>query len=213
MRRAPTSTLPLRADSLATWRGDRRLFSGVSFDLSRGEILHVQGANGSGKTTLLRIICGLRPAGEGSLYWHDVPLPAAAPALREALAFVGHADGIKLDLSALQNVSVLAALRGGRPRLDAQEALSQAGLAAVTDVPGRALSAGQRRRLALSVLLTRHKPLWILDEPFTALDSAGVEFAAQLIDNHRASGGMVVFTSHHQLPPGLEPVRHLVLAG
>ena len=120
-----TDSIPLlEVDTLSAWRGDKRLFADVSFTLHPGEVLHIRGPNGSGKTTLLRILCGLRFADEGSLRWCGEALPQAAFALRNALAFIGHTDGVKLELTALKNAEVIAALRGGETLASPADALA-----------------------------------------------------------------------------------------
>ena len=202
----------LSAHALSTWRGERLLFSNVDFEVSTGDILHIRGTNGSGKTTLLRMLCGLRPINEGVVKWRGDALPEATAALREGIAFVGHTDGIKLELTALQNAEALTALRGGAVAMQPTDALTRAGLGTVLNVEGRALSAGQRRRLALSTLLVRAKRLWILDEPFTALDHDGTTFAADLMREQASTGGAVIVTSHQELPKAIGSVCYLDLS-
>lgn len=189
--------------NLASWRGERCLFTNLNIELNPGEILYVRGANGSGKTTLLRVLCGLRALHEGSLYWRGQPIDEAPQEFRRELAFLGHNDGVKADLTALQNTTVLSALRGGEVGIDTESALREVGLGAVMDLRSRALSAGQRRRVALAALLTRQLPLWILDEPFNALDQAGLILVGNLLERHRLSGGAAIITSHQELPQSL----------
>ena len=206
----PDNPPTLRAENLEAWRGDRRLFFGLSFELGAGQTLHVAGQNGSGKTTLLRILCGLRTPHEGMVWWRDRVIDRDPGHFLAELAFLGHHDGIKLELTALENATALCALRGGQFVMDPETALLEVGMAEMMDLPARALSAGQRRRVALASLLTRDTALWVLDEPFTALDSDGVALMGRIIEEHRKSGGCVVLTSHQELPTELG--QPLVLA-
>lgn len=211
MSHETTSDPALRAEHLEAWRGDRRLFRDLNFEVGSGQTLHVSGHNGSGKTTLLRILCGLRLPHEGTVWWKDRPIDRDPGLFRAELAFLGHHDGIKLELTALENATALCALRGGAYVTDPETALIQVGLAEMMDLPARALSAGQRRRVALASLLTRDIALWVLDEPFTALDSEGVALMGRIIEQHRAAGGCVVLTSHQELPPELGQPQELAL--
>ena len=203
MAAEPSIAAALRVENLEAWRGDRQLFSALSFEIGAGQTLHVSGQNGSGKTTLLRILCGLRSPHEGTVRWKGRPIDRDPGLFHAELAFLGHHDGIKLELTALENATALCALRGGNYVSDPETALIRVGLADMMDLPARSLSAGQRRRVALASLLTREIALWILDEPFTALDSEGVGLMGQIIEEHRAAGGCVILTSHQELLPEL----------
>lgn len=187
----------LRAHGLACVRGDRRLFSDVDFAVSAGEWLQVEGANGAGKTSLLRIVAGLAPAEDGHLEWEGQPVDKVRDEFHARLLYLGHASAIKDDLSALENLRTAAAV-AGRP-LDestALAALRRIGLKGREDLPSRVLSQGQKRRVALARLLCSQARLWILDEPFVALDVAAVTLLCAILDEHLARGGMILFTSH-----------------
>jgi heme exporter protein A len=191
----------LTAHGLACVRGERRLFSGLDLAVGTGEWLHVQGENGAGKTSLLRILAGLAPAADGEIRWQGEPIRALAEDYRRELLFLGHHGAVKEELSALENLQLAAALDGGH--LDDRAALSalhRFGLRGREELPVRFLSAGQKRRVLLARLVTRQARLWILDEPFTALDVKAVDMLSALIAEHAAGGGIAVLTSHQALP-------------
>ncbi len=187
----------LRAHGLACVRGDRRLFSDVDFSVSAGEWLQVEGANGAGKTSLLRIVAGLAHAEDGHLEWEGQPVDTVRDEFNARLLYLGHAPAIKDDLSALENLRTAAAV-AGRPldEATALAALRRIGLKGREDLPTRVLSQGQKRRVALARLLCSQARLWILDEPFVALDVAAVALLCSILDEHLARGGMLMFTSH-----------------
>ncbi|CAA9890635.1 heme exporter subunit; ATP-binding component of ABC superfamily [Candidatus Methylobacter favarea] len=195
----------LEGTGLSCIRDDRLLFEGLAFKLYAGQILLLEGENGSGKTSLLRIICGFREADSGTIRWcgealNDSPFYAQ-------MAYVGHLDGIKKELTILENLNISLAL--SRPgRYSIQEALKKVNLAGFDDVLVQALSAGQKRRLALARLLITENCLWILDEPFTSLDRPGVALIETLMSEHCSNHGMVVLSSHHEIGlPGIDVQR------
>ncbi|MFZ2108413.1 MAG: heme ABC exporter ATP-binding protein CcmA, partial [Roseiarcus sp.] len=160
----------LGAQKIALERGGRRLFSGLSFEVGAGEALVAVGPNGAGKSSLLRVIAGFLPLAEGSLVLQGGDAEAS---MGEQAHCVGHADALKGALTAGENLEFWAGVLGGDPRRGAWlPALGRLGLAHVADFPVRALSAGQKRRVALARLLVARRPLWLLDEPTTALDAA-----------------------------------------
>jgi heme exporter protein A len=191
----------LEALDLEAARGDAVLFRGLSFSLGPGALLHVTGANGSGKTSLLRALCGLLLPSAGEVRWKGKPVRALREEYWKCLAYVGHADALKDDLTAEENLGVSCALAGlAVPAARARGALESFGLGARARLPVRALSQGQRRRAALARLaVSAAQPLWILDEPFAALDTAAVELVRSLAGQHLAGGGMLVITSHQDV--------------
>lgn len=191
----------LEVRQLECTRGDRRLFSDLSFTLDRGQLLRVAGANGSGKTSLLRIMCGLLAPSAGELRWMGRPIRAGREEYARNLVYIGHLNALKDDLTALENLQVGAALSGmpaGAGRMLA--GLDRFGIAHCAELPAKVLSQGQRRRAALARLaLSPSVPLWILDEPFSALDVGAVVELERLIAQHIAAGGMVVLTTHQEV--------------
>jgi heme exporter protein A len=199
----------LEARQLECTRGDRRLFSGLGFRVGRGQLLRVAGANGSGKTSLLRIMCGLVAPSAGELRWRGRSIRAEREEYSRNLVFIGHLNALKDDLTALENLQVAAALAGMSAEPKRMLAgLDAFGVAHCAELPAKVLSQGQRRRVALSRLaLSAAVPLWILDEPFSALDVAAVMELERLLAAHLAAGGMVVLTTHQEV----QVVAHAVL--
>lgn len=194
----PAGQILLAARGLACQRGARVLFSALSFNLGPGWAAVVEGANGSGKTSLLRILCGLRPPEAGQVLWDGRDAARQRRHFHSQLAYVGHQEGVKGDLTVQENLTAAVALAGQRPE-GLAEALARVGLGDHLDVLGGALSAGQRRRVALARLLVGAPALWVLDEPFTALDAGGRELVTGLLEEHLAGGGLAVVASHHPL--------------
>ena len=187
----------LETVGLSSSRGDRLLFDDLSLCVAPGEVVQIQGPNGSGKTTLLHILCGLRPPIDGHLRWRGHPVSAGAPELRAEIQYVGHAGGVKLDLTPRENLAVAIALGAGPSGTTPEAALARLEIERFHGVPVRTLSAGQRQRVALARLLTCRSTLWILDEPFTALDARGVSIVDSMLRTHIEAGGAAVLTSHH----------------
>lgn len=203
----------LEVSNLACERGEQRLFEGLNFSLSSGELLQVQGENGKGKTTLLRTVCGLVQPAQGSVSWQGENIHANAEALHAQMCYLGHANAIKDELSALENLQISAGLAGIEvSETAARKALWRMGLRRKEHLPVRVLSQGQRRRVALSRLLVSDAKLWVLDEPLTALDKAAVLLLQELIGEHLSKQGMVIFTTHQPLQIVGVQTRHLVLA-
>ena len=202
----------LSVSDLECQRGDRRLFSGVGFRLGDGELMYLQGRNGTGKTSLLRVLCGLLPPAGGEICWRGQPIKRLGEDYRRELCFLGHHNAIKEELTPLENLSISAALAA--TPLDTEQALdalAQLGLAGREDLPCRYLSQGQKRRVALSRLVFDRRPLWLLDEPFVALDTAAVELVAGLIGAHLQRGGLAVLTTHQPVEIVGGVTRQLVL--
>lgn len=199
------STAPLlEAKSLMCERDDRILFDELSFSISAGDITQVEGPNGSGKTTLIRILCGLSTAYEGQLFWRGQPLTQCRELFCHQHRYFGHLAGIKAPLSAEENLRWMAQCSGsslkGLALDDAiDRALARVGLIGFEDAPVYTLSAGQKRRVSLARLFLESVPLWVLDEPFTAIDKHGVTELESIIEQHAREGGAVVLTTHHEL--------------
>jgi len=197
----------LRAWDLAIERGGRRLFSGLSFEAAAGSALIVTGPNGAGKSSLLRALSGFLTVQAGG-----VALDGGDPerTLGEQAHYLGHADALKSALTAGENLAFWAGALGGDPSREASRAaLARVGLAHVIDFPARALSAGQKRRVALARLLIADRPLWLLDEPTTALDAAAQAAFAAIMQSYLDRGGIVVAATH--APLGLDSASELRL--
>lgn len=191
----------LEAADLQCVRGERTLFSGLDLRLREGELLRIAGANGSGKTSLLRILCGLLAPARGSVRWRGEDIRRLREEFWGNLVYIGHANAIKDDLTAAENLAIACTLRGHQvaPRA-LREALDQLGIADSERRPARVLSQGQRRRVALArLVLSGQAAVWILDEPFTALDAGAVEIVRALIAEHVERGAAVVYTTHFEL--------------
>lgn len=206
--------MTLQARQVSQSRGDRTLFRELGFTLDAGEALWVQGANGSGKTSLLRVLCGLSVPVEGEVLWDGTSILKDRETFHAQVGHFGHASGVKDELSAWENV-VFGATLAGRDctRSQALDVLAELGLSATTSrLPARALSQGQRRRAALArLLLAPVAKLLVLDEPFTALDSAGIDVLRDRLERHLAHGGMVVYTTHQPLALQATRLRTLEL--
>ena len=202
----------LEVSNLECVRGERRLFAGIGFRLDAGEMLYLQGANGSGKTSLLRMLCSLSPAEEGEIRWRGESIGKLGEDYRRELCYLGHHNAIKEDLTPLENL--LASARLADEALDegaALDALEQVGLAGREDLACRYLSQGQKRRVALARLVNERRALWILDEPYVALDSSAIGLVAGLIGAHLQRGGLTVLTTHQAVAVAAGRVRELVL--
>jgi heme exporter protein A len=203
------STVLLQGIDLSCIRDDRVLFEGLSFELNAGQVLLLEGKNGSGKTSLLRILCGFREADAGQVKW-------CGDAINDAdyyvdMAYVGHLDGVKKELTVLENLRVSLAL-GQAGQYSIQQALAKVHLDDFDDALAQTLSAGQKRRLSLARLLITKNRLWILDEPFTSLDKAGIALIEALMIEHCAVGGMIVLTSHHDINLPEVDVQRILLS-
>ena len=189
-------TYLLKGTDLSCIRDDRVLFEGLAFELVSKQVLLLEGKNGSGKTSLLRILCGFREPDAGQVFW-------CGDAINDSqyyadMAYVGHLDGVKKELTVLENLKVSLALsRAGQYSIE--QALTKVHLDGYDDALVQALSAGQKRRLSLARLLITQHIVWILDEPFTSLDKQGIALIETLMSEHCASGGMIVLTSHHDI--------------
>jgi heme exporter protein A len=189
----------LAATDLACFRGDRLLFRDLDLNVDGGRALQVRGPNGSGKTTLLRILCGLTRPEEGTIRWRGRRLRGHDPEYLRDLRYIGHNDGVKLVLSPRENLRIAMALDSGADEQALETALERLDLTNFMDVPCSTLSAGQRRRVGLARLTLGGARLWLLDEPFTALDRTGTDTVRALVEAHLDSGGCAVLTSHQSL--------------
>jgi heme exporter protein A len=185
--------MKLVVEGLSCSRGGRSLFQGLSFGLSRGQAILVTGPNGAGKTSLLRLVAGLLVPTAGR-----IALEGSDGTVGEASHFVGHLDAVKGALTAGENLVFGRALLGGGDA-SIELALERFGIGALQDLPAQVFSAGQRRRLALARLLVAPRPIWLLDEPTTALDTSGQQMLARLMAEHRAGGGVIVAATHATL--------------
>ncbi len=186
----------IEASNIAVERGGRMVLSDLSFGLRDGECLLVTGPNGAGKSTLLRALAGLLPLGRGSISW----TPDCDQTLAEQAHYVGHSDALKANLTVAENLGFLVAMLGtGGAGLNVEAALGTLGLARLASLPAAYLSAGQKRRVALARLLVARRPLWLLDEPSTALDRAAQEMLGKIMAAHRTEGGMIIAATHASL--------------
>jgi heme exporter protein A len=192
-------------------RGERIVFSGLDFDLAAGELLLLRGPNGSGKTSLLRLIAGLIAPERGMLTWRGAPI-ADPEVFRAELAYLGHADAAKPELTVREDLVFWQRMRCRSAGAEgaARSALEPFGLTELADLPCRLLTAGQRRRLALARIAASGATLWLLDEPFNALDESALAAAAKVIGAHLAAGGLAVMAAHGSSLP-LAPARVLDL--
>jgi len=203
----------LEISELACTRGDHRLFSGLSFSLSEGELLQVEGVNGSGKTSLLRTLCGFMMPEAGVVRWRGEDIRKLREEYHAEMIYLGHLNAIKDELNALENLHINAGLAGyALDDKQAIAALRRMGLRGRETLPVKVLSQGQRRRVALARLLVGNAPLWILDEPLTALDVGAVILMQELIGEHLANKGMVIYTTHQPLEVAGVVTRRLSLS-
>jgi len=197
----------LETRELCCVRDDRVLFKGLNLQLGEGQILLVEGKNGSGKTSLLRILTGLALPESGEVLWRGKPIGEAGPEYYEQVNYVGHHDGIKRDLTCLENLRLVQAM--GRPvDIDLDDALHKVNLYRFGENFVATLSAGQKRRLAMARMVVTEAQVWIMDEPFTSLDKASMAMFQTMFEEHLQKGGVIVMTSHHDIDmPDSDVVR------
>jgi heme exporter protein A len=195
------SPMLLDVHNLSCVREDRTLFEHLSFSVSPGDLLQIEGPNGVGKTSLLRLITGLSQPFAGEVCWQGENIRHCRDEYHANLLYLGHQPGVKGGLTPLENLSFYQKLhQGSAAKVDPWQILAQVGLAGFEDYPSAQLSAGQQRRVALARLWLCDKPaLWVLDEPFTAIDKQGVKVLEQLMLRHGERGGMVILTTHQEM--------------
>lgn len=188
----------LQVTGLSCRRGERLLFDNLSFQVDAGEVLQLPGPNGCGKTSLLQILAGLHGPDSGVVYWRGTPTAKETEGYWGSLRWLGHRNGLNLGESPRENLAVAAALSAA-PLEDSDRILHRVGLQRYADKPCKRLSAGQRRRAALARLLVGSASLWLLDEPFAALDASGRDLVESLLAEHTLNGGLAVVATHHPL--------------
>ncbi len=202
----------LEASHLEAVRGERELFTALSFSIQPGELLYVNGPNGAGKTTLLRMLCGLVTPSDGEVLWNGAGIQSLGDDYHKELLFLGHLNAIKSELSGLENLQIAAALAGETVSESAAlEALDRMGLQGFEDLPAKVLSQGQKRRAALARLLVSKARLWILDEPFNALDRSSVDVLRAIFSGHLANQGIIVLTTHQEVALDATTVKQIKL--
>lgn len=189
----------LHIKSVTCIKQDRCLFADLNFSLNSGQIMQLAGPNGAGKTSLLRIIAGFSVPDEGAVLFQEQPISKYYEEYARELLFIGHKTGVNTQLSAVENVRHWLQINGYINQPDLYPILAQLGLVGLEDVPVRMLSAGQQRRVALVRLWLSDAKLWVLDEPFTALDKSGVAFLQQRFTEHLQNGGAILLTTHQDL--------------
>lgn len=200
-----SKTSLLTVENLAFERNDSLLFRGVSFSVSPGDILQIEGPNGCGKTTLLRLLTTALQPTEGEVLYRGKAVSQCRYEYLSDILYIGHQPAVKLSLTAEENLRWMKAGLAGKTGLTVAEALSRVGLMGYEDVPCYTLSAGQHRRVALARLLMAQAKLWYLDEPFTAIDKQGVSFLETCMQAHVANGGAIVLSTHQDI--AIESVR------
>ncbi|HGX93465.1 MAG TPA: cytochrome c biogenesis heme-transporting ATPase CcmA [Candidatus Tenderia sp.] len=198
--------------NLECMRGDRRLFSGLSYEVALGSLLHVHGPNGSGKTTMLRALAGLVLPEDGEILWNGENVRRARDEYFRDMIYFGHHYGLKFELSGFENLKTFSRLSGfDISNAEVEKAMRRMGLARCVDLPVKVLSQGQKRRVALARLLLQPAKLWILDEPFTALDVGAVDLLQGMIQAHVAAGGVTILTTHQEVSIPADKLQHIHL--
>ncbi len=189
----------LQAENLNYEINDKLILKELSLVVKSGEVLFIEGGNGSGKTTLLRVLCGLIQADEGDIRWNGESIRSAAIDYYQQLIYIGHETGVKPELTAIENLRFFSSISGVSTDSDLQAAIDWVGLSGYENSPGRHLSYGQKRRIAIARLVTERSLLWILDEPFAGLDKLMVEKLQTRFLEHTSEGGILLLTSHQSI--------------
>ncbi|HEY7772465.1 MAG TPA: cytochrome c biogenesis heme-transporting ATPase CcmA [Marinagarivorans sp.] len=199
----------LQLNKFTCTRDDEPLFVPIDVSIKAGEVIQVAGPNGAGKTTMLRALCGLFDSFDGEILWRDQPVSRSRFAFLSQLLYLGHQPGIKKSLTARENLQWFARIKGETHTVNVEAALAEVGLDGYADIPCHQMSAGQHRRVGLARLYFDASPFWILDEPFTAIDKAGVARLEERVKQHAYEGGTVILTTHQAL--SLESYRAIEL--
>lgn len=201
----------LAVRNLHLWRGDKHLLKGISFELSAGELLRVMGPNGVGKTSLLRCVAGLLPVESGDIEWRGQANHKAFASLHGELAYLAHLNALKADMTAQENLRYGVGLQRTITETEIQQTLGRLKIGHCAPLPVRALSAGQKRRVAIARVLLSQATLWILDEPITNLDTAGIQLIERCMEDHLGAGGMILTAAHQTLLEASTRARTLEL--
>ncbi len=201
-----------KVNNLQCIRRDNILFQELSFILEDGGLLQIDGYNGSGKSSLLQMCIGLIQATEGNVSWNGEDIRDCRYQFQSNMTYFGHTNGVKTGLTALENMKVMHALSGFKSRIDYSLILKQIGLAGMEDVLLSRMSAGQKRRIGLTRIFMASSKLWLLDEPFNALDKNGKKIIEQLIVEHCKADGMVIFATHQAMEIDGYPLQHIHLS-
>jgi len=189
----------LEARAITCVKGDRLLFEDLNLQLRSGQVCQVQGGNGAGKTTLLRILCGLSLPDSGDVLWAGSPIRQDPGQFQADLAYIGHSNGIKMDLTARENLAFSLTMQSASANASIDDAIAKVGLGGSEHLLCRLLSAGQRRRVAIARLYLTRASLWVLDEPLGAIDADGVQDIESALEEHLSRDGMVIMTTHQRL--------------
>jgi len=191
--------MDLSVSQLSCHRGDRILFTDISFSVSSGHVVHLAGANGSGKTTLMRTLAGLTEADQGDIRLDGTPMTELGDEYCNQLSYVGHLNGLQPELNIRENLRYQTALGGGATDAEINQAIHRVSLSSRAQLQTKVLSQGQKRRAALARLFLGNQKLWLLDEPITALDSESIEVITNAMADHLQQGGILIYTSHQPL--------------